>query len=502
MNLNRSTLAYYDYIIVGAGPCGLTLAYGLAVAGIKCLLIDKNHSIGGCHRVTRVDGLFTEHGPRIYSTGYVNTHALLRRMCIDPDDIFVAYKFSVLTIIPEVLNIFSIREMLIVALAFIILIFNSDFGKNITMLNFMLAWDFSHDSKTFADKLCRMSDGASSSRYTLFQFLQILNVNSTSTIQQLRLPNDVGLFRYWMDALIFTGNVDIILESDVTELIVNFDLLLITGVRINDSYDIQCSRLILCIPPENIFKLLQRNFPSSDTMGWVDNTTVENAFGNFDRRLKWSDDNAYNNDIPIIFHWDMDLHLTSIWGFPRTEWSIVFIILTDYMFFEDNRSKTVISTCITDLNTKSLFTGKTANECDSDELKVEVFRQVNIIFCGSLTIPTFSLLYEEVYYDNGWKNKDKAFVNITNDPLPQCSETIKNLYNCGTHNLQDEYYFTSFETAVINGINLLHLLEPCTIDYFTIESPTRITTIVRYTLLCVFAILIVYWVCKYYKRSR
>ena len=32
----------YDYIIVGAGPTGLTLAYCFAKYGKKCLLVDKN----------------------------------------------------------------------------------------------------------------------------------------------------------------------------------------------------------------------------------------------------------------------------------------------------------------------------------------------------------------------------------------------------------------------------------------------------------------------------
>ena len=62
----------YDYAIVGGGPSGLTLAYILGKKGYKCILVDKNPTLGGCHRVIRYKELFSEHGPRIYSKGFLN----------------------------------------------------------------------------------------------------------------------------------------------------------------------------------------------------------------------------------------------------------------------------------------------------------------------------------------------------------------------------------------------------------------------------------------------
>ena len=69
----------YDYIIIGAGPSGLSLAHILP-DNKKILIIERNSSIGGCHRVDRVQGLFTEHGPRIYSYAYVNFNKLLKEI--------------------------------------------------------------------------------------------------------------------------------------------------------------------------------------------------------------------------------------------------------------------------------------------------------------------------------------------------------------------------------------------------------------------------------------
>ena len=85
----------YDYIIVGAGPAGLTLSWYLSKQNKSILLIDNQENIGGCHRVLRVDGLFTEHGPRVYSDVYLNFINFLNDMDIDFNDIFTLYSFDI-----------------------------------------------------------------------------------------------------------------------------------------------------------------------------------------------------------------------------------------------------------------------------------------------------------------------------------------------------------------------------------------------------------------------
>ena len=53
----------FDYIIIGGGPCGLTIAYYLSkmytTSVNNILLIDSNENLGGCHRVKRVGSLFS-----------------------------------------------------------------------------------------------------------------------------------------------------------------------------------------------------------------------------------------------------------------------------------------------------------------------------------------------------------------------------------------------------------------------------------------------------------
>src|ERR1044071_7302045 len=98
----------YDYVIVGAGPSGLTLAWYLANYGKKILLIEREKEIGGCHRVQRVNGLFTEHGPRIIVSNYFSLKDILKQIGLKFEDLYVPYYFRIDTYIMKMLQICTI----------------------------------------------------------------------------------------------------------------------------------------------------------------------------------------------------------------------------------------------------------------------------------------------------------------------------------------------------------------------------------------------------------
>ena len=87
----------YDYVIIGGGPGGLTIANTLCKQ-YKILLIDKKKSLGGCHYVNRINGLFSEHSPRVYSNSYLNFIKILNDMNINFYDLFTKYKYNSLII--------------------------------------------------------------------------------------------------------------------------------------------------------------------------------------------------------------------------------------------------------------------------------------------------------------------------------------------------------------------------------------------------------------------
>ena len=137
-----------------------------------------------------------------------------------------------------------------------------------------------------------------------------------------------------LNAINQTGNVDILLNTKVNKL--NTDgtkIVSIETITLGNSNPtlINSNNFILAVSPKDIIKLTKN--------------LINQVFGPNTELIASS--SSYNNNIPIIFHWDTKINLEKVWGFPKSNWGIAFIILSDYMDFSDHRSKTVISTCIT-----------------------------------------------------------------------------------------------------------------------------------------------------------
>jgi hypothetical protein len=459
----------WDYVIVGGGPSGLSLAWYFARYNKKILLIDKNSSLGGCHRVMRVDGLFAEHGPRIYINNYKMLIAILHDMGYSFEDFFTEYKFSMFSISTQSAGKINYKEIGWFVYEFVRFLFNKDYSRKITMRQFMSDHNFSQTTQQYIDKLCRLTDGAGIDRYTLYEFLQIINQHMFYNIYQPKLPNDVGLIKYWEEALKKTGNVDIFLDTEVIDLNIKENLIsTMTINKNNKQLNIKGKNYILAIPPKQLIQLLSKST----------NDMIKDAFGNYNKLLKWSVASEYLRYMPITFHWDKKLKLKEVWGLPSTEWGVSFIILSDYMNFNDPRSKTVITTCVTLPDVVSSKINKTANQCSKEELIGEVLRQLKVRL-RDLPDPMHSILSPEMYQqDNKWYSSDSAFVYTPAGYGPLISDKFTNLFSVGTHNGNSKYAFTSMEAAIENSAALLHLLIPQSKERYPILQPVSLEFVI------------------------
>jgi len=429
----------YDYIIIGGGPTGLTLALYLSELGWRCLLLDKNHSLGGCHRVTRQDGnYFTEHGPRIYSSAYTNVKEILKMIGTSWDETFVPYRFNISDIQGQTFNSLNIREKALFALEFLGFCIGLD-KRRTTIGEFMDKNKFSDSSKDYIDRICRLTDGAGSDRYTLYQFLQLFNQNAFNKLFQPRTPNDKGLFRLWEQKLTNNG-VEIMKKCDVMGISDNI-------VHTNRG-DFFGKRILLTIPPKPFVKLSK----NSTLNGYTIYDIWSNGIGiPVD---EWAEEVSYIIDIPISFHWKKEVFLSKVWGFPRDDWGIAFIILTDYMK-PDPDSGLVISTCITRVHAKSKFTGKSAIESTEKELIDETFRQLKISFP---MLPEFN---KAIVHKKTLTEEDTAYVETSKQYfMPMSTPNSEHIYYIGTHNGKSHYAFTSMESAVVNAMYAINELEP------------------------------------------
>ena len=479
----------YDIVIIGAGPAGLALAQCCSNTNInqKILIIDKEEDIGGCHRVRRVksyinnltENLFTEHGPRIYSLTYKVFIDLLKEMNIDFYDLFTPYNFQISTIGNQTIwNTLSFTEMYKLFIEFLLLVININHGDKIIIKDFMKSNNFKQSSIDIIDRICRLTDGASSDNYTLNEFLQLFNQQFFYQIYQPKLPNDIGLFKLWKSYLL-NKNVDFMLSSEVNKLILDDTNTKIKSIRVNDKI-INGNIFIIATPPLNIISLLEKS----------ENKIIKHSFGDFDILKKWAYQTAYIDYISVTFHWNTVLSLPKVYGFPKTSWGVAYIVLSDYMKFEESNSKTVISTAITITDVYSPRINKIPDECLKDELINEIFYQLQLSF-PDLPKPTASLMSPGVkYYEGKWKSFDTAFIaSSTFNNLPFNSVNISNLYNVGTHNGNSLYKFTSLESAVTNSVKLSQVLFPELEYKYNIHS---VFTVRDFIILFIIVFIIVY----------
>lgn len=466
----------YDYCIIGAGPSGLTLAYLLSSIGKKCILIDDNKDIGGCHRVTRINGLFSEHGPRIYSNSYKNFINLLKTMNIDFYKLFTRYKFTVSNIGNYSLKNFNLNEIKSFIYHYLYMIIRPDHGKNVSIKKFMETNLFTNNTKDYINRLCLLTDGTDSEKYSLNKFFQLVNQQFLHNIYQPKVPNDHGIFKYWKQKLI-KNNVKFLLDTSVIELNGNVDK--VESVKIynksnNRNSYILANKFIMCIPPKHLLKLL------------LSNNIYSNSFDNIKTFSEWVYKSTYANYIPITFHWSDNIILKDVWGFPKTEWGIAFIVLTNYMNFFNTQSKLVISTCVTKPDSLSTIINKTANDCNEHELKQEVLRQLRLSFTD-LPEPSFILINPNIKkINNKWIEPDTAFIQTyDNTFLKSESNITKNLYQVGTQNGNSKYNFTTMESAITNSIVFANKIEPETSKIITKTISIELNDIIRIILLLI-----------------
>lgn len=376
----------YDYIIVGAGPTGLTLA-SLLPKNKKKLIIDKNSTIGGCHRVTRIEfngkSIVTEHGPRVYSEAYVNTKKLLKKIGLPFN--FVKYNHQLTSLI-------GIGEIPLSTVEYVKLLFSFSTYTAEAIEN------FTPKSKEFIKRLCLLTDGAGPERYPLRKLKNIVNQQAFYSLLQPMNPMDINLFNQWQELLTTNHNCTFLLNSTAKS--PKNGTIIVDGVK----YTASTSILLATVPW--IFPEL-----FSDTIPW-------NQF-------------KYQNYISVMLWYSDKKKILKDWGFPKSEWGIAYVEISDYWGSQGSH----LSTCITLLDIPSKKTGLTALESSESAIISEIIRQLRI------PEPSFSHIYK--HDDSGWIS-DVKIGPQTNDP---------SVFSIGTHNQMSKYDFTSFESAVSNAIS-------------------------------------------------
>lgn len=385
----------YDYVIVGGGPTGLTLATKMSG---KIAVIERHPVLGGCHRYDSVTHKkFIEHGPRVYSGAYVNVAAMLEKIGTSWDDIFQPIAFS-----PEDIDgkrwyqWLSLKE--ITALTFDYIIFalcNKDHGKDISMKTYGTRRGFSKTSMAYVDLVCRFSDGAGADRYSLWEFVSGFDQH-LSSFYTPRRPNNV-LFQKW-HTFLKQKNVDVFLRENVTTVTSH-------SVTTASGKILKTKKVILCIPPVYADKVLKNS------------NLQDSKFRDFATKTKY------------IIYWSVSFFGATYGKQRSTPWGVIAV---QYPFG-------VVSAAASIFNVKSPVTGNTlAQTKNPDDVAKEIRRQLG--FSNDVTYA----------YETG-KYNDQAFMAAAKrGSFP--AELSNGIAVVGCHNGNSTYNFTSMESAVQNAL--------------------------------------------------
>jgi uncharacterized protein with NAD-binding domain and iron-sulfur cluster len=405
----------YDYIIIGSSPSGLTCAYYLAKLGRKILLIDKDKKIGGSYCVDRIDGLFYEKTQHFYSDSFQNFKKLLSNFGTSFNNLFNPIKYSWLKL--------NYNEILILIFEYIRLFYNEEFSKNISIDNFINKKKFCKQSIKYINSIANLTK-----QFTLYEFLQLNIKGLDYKLYQPKLSNDFQLLNIWTNKILDTNNCTIKLNSEITDY--NYDNKKLVSLDINNN-TVKANKYILV------------------------------------------SDNVSNEYFTVYFHWDSKLNLQDICEIPISDWGIIYNILSNYMYFNDSRSVTVISVVITLLYTKSTFSNKCALESHHNELLNETFRQLQETFIN-LPKPTYSI------FQNNCLKKNK----INNILL---NKQFNNLYNINC------LFNNTIESSIVDSINLINRLESNMKNKIKIYKTEDIIEIFKF----LFAVYFILYIFKY-----
>ena len=447
-------MRYYDLIIVGAGPAGLALAHASSSLYRRILIIDKETEIGGCHRVKRdVNGLFTEHGPRIYLSIYYNFFNLMNEMGLQVEDVFVNYKYSFDDVAKEkLLPHYTFYELFMFALAYLMYVINDDYGKDISLYEYLRGYGFSLKVIDIFDRMCRFTDGGNVYSYSLNKILKLTDSSPMLQIYQPKAPLDVVLFSTWKKFLSNRG-VDFMLGFHIVDYDIQNNN--VETITLSNSEKIRCGKLVFAVPPVALANIIQYE------------NGLRNAFGNYNDFERWVDKTKYIDYISITYHFKDKLGLPLINGLTfDTDWGIVVINLSDYMETVDDADAgylTVLSTAVSICDKNSRTTYKKANECSADELINEVHRQIKESIFTNLPDDYKAIINPNNYYDtykNKWACRDNAYFNTYSEKYIPFYSSINNVYNVGTHNGKSYISYTTIESAVSNAMYLAGELYP------------------------------------------
>lgn len=424
---------YMTIYICGAGPTGLSLAWLLKNKGQQIVVIEKYKAAGGTWAARWLrkheHNLFTQHSPQVFSTSYVNTLALWKEMGIDYTTFLQNYVPGWLK---ELMKKTSLNDKLLLGFVFLLYMISPNKYKKITVQE-QFQKKLSASGWDILTSFCYLVDGVPPSIMTVHEIYEGLNQTILYKFMEMSEPSDssTGFITQWMNSLNKHDNISFQFNTKLEKLSISKD----NKIQLELSPSKQLltiedqDQLILALDPLSLSKVLSQS-----------DEHIKNNWGDWNKVQKHIQKGIYTS-LSVQYHFSKNTTIIIPYNARMgvtTEWGVISMI--------SNFNIPVLSTTVLNMNAFSSFLNKTVNECNPNEVKTEVWRQLKK---AVPSLPNYQLATtgtETAWNGENWSFDISSAARTILGPLPPRGKRT-DIAIVGPLNYR-EYPATSMEAAV------------------------------------------------------
>ena len=424
-------MSSYDYVIVGAGPTGLSLASALIDNGFGVAVIEMSDTPGGSWNSRWADGYyFSENSPRVIR-GRGSHMDFFRSIGLGESDFKDVYGGPLQTnakIISFLLKRMTAGDVYHLAVRGVF----GGLDDGLTLGEWLRASPLSGDAKDalriLSILICDVPDNTNA-----VDFFSTISSPVPSGIKQFTRPNKWhGIVT---EKILSKENCGLFLGTRAERVIgdgVRADGVACVDVATNSRFAVRGANVVLCTQSDGLSEIASPGF--ADNWG--------PGLGAFSR------DNHYNS-FGFQLHFDEDVPYPKGWCWGCTgDWTVIVLPVSEWLetCSLDPVIKTVWSCCIIDTDAVSGRTGKSANAMNEREILDECVRQLRD---GADIPPPAAVTLSEGLRNDGtrWVSKNTGFTRRGGGWLDMKGKA-DNLYALGCFTRPPRPHIADVGTAV------------------------------------------------------
>lgn len=455
--------------IVGAGPTGTFLAYELSKEGHQVHLFEKENYIGGCwasHYDTNNN--FSEHAPRVLFNNYYNTLNFWNEIGIDFKTNFRKV-YSTLSRLIGYTSKFEYKDLIKLTYAYV---GSLSKWESFTVYEMCQDLEISKKGKDTINDMCYVIDGVSYERMTATEFLESLDKSLLYSMYEPKYNSDKYLIKPLLYALNNNG-VKIYIGHKLSKIRPGSSNGYHCTFENNAKEDItlRYDKCIICVPPTYFSDILRYSHKE-----------IKHSWGSFNEIDANCKSSNYTG-IGVQFHFENVIKPIYFNTDTVGDWKIISTF---------NKNSNCLSCVIVNFNLKSLYINKTVNECSINELKAEVWKQLDFYYYSKhkrqLPVYTNSTITQGITRKhNKFVIPHEAFIKNKNFNYIDFHGKNKDVFYIGPQN-KNYMPYTSYESSIQSAKLFLRAS-----DFYKRKIIIYTPLGLKFFLLCFFLILFIYF---------